>query len=852
MKKGPREKSKGIKVTPSDRRSVAGFGLRSKPWMTTPGRLKLITVLFISAFLLGSIPLGAAGYGGGFTFELVGELRGEVVDAETGAPIDNVEIWGEIHSRVLRFHVSIEGSKYSYKVWDDETGEVLIDTPSMNLSSGLFTLNVSQFLDAGEHVYRMIVSAQGYSPKVVEGKFIAGKQEFVSVRLEPGEGSGSFTLALNSNEGTIVRSLEQSGNPVAYEVDVERYERTGTSKQSGWDVDVYHYEQTGTSSTTTYYADVYHWESTGSNWVDTSHWSDWALDPAGSYYKEDVCDRIYECWKTGWYPYWYDNSTKYYWYPYWYDNSTKYYYFKGTYQQVTGYTITTTVYRDPDWWRNWGWRNWRYHGTESFTVPLSEASNYWVGKEWTEGWVHDWKKVVTGKSAIYTTKTYIGYGKYTRSWVTSGYYETTYGWVSKGRQSFSSRPQSNSEWDYRNITSNTTYTPIYGWVFKERKFVTSLTAPSGYDYRNATSNTTSAPVYGWVSRGRQQVSPSEYEAHRTKPSNPSVGDVYYSNASPVYNQAWVSTPKSIEVGVTLEGNLSDNVELQVVNVPAWLEAGFDRGDGSGLTDGIEFDLRQENRLTTKLVLRPKGANGSGTPIAGSYSIKVLATSGSEAQVRIYTLNVETVFEPPYGENPRLVVDSSGGDASAWANKETGGFTVEVNVNSTLFSPQHPSASAQHFVTFTADRSGEVTIEATMKYVKFLWGIGKEGAAWDNIYAIMEVNGVQYQYLIAEYAVGSSGLDMPIGDYTIDTIEGFVDTIFDLIEARMSAQEFGNAIDEWHGPPKTYVIIKQIRVQAGQTYRIGVGVGTEAHGFSTIGCAGVDVKIAGFVESVKIR
>jgi len=49
---------------------------------------------------------------------------------------------------------------------------------------------------------------------------------------------------------------------------------------------------------------------------------------------------------------------------------------------------------------------------------------------------------------------------------------------------------------YVGPSSNTTSTPSYNCVFKERKFVTSLIPLSGYDYRNATYKTTSAPVYG--------------------------------------------------------------------------------------------------------------------------------------------------------------------------------------------------------------------------------------------------------------------------------------------------------------------------------------------------------------------
>jgi len=66
------------------------------------GRLKLIAAALVLLFMFSALPLAAADEQQEYIgYTIITELRGRVVDNATGAPVENVTIEGEVHSRVI-------------------------------------------------------------------------------------------------------------------------------------------------------------------------------------------------------------------------------------------------------------------------------------------------------------------------------------------------------------------------------------------------------------------------------------------------------------------------------------------------------------------------------------------------------------------------------------------------------------------------------------------------------------------------------------------------------------------------------------------------------------------------------
>jgi hypothetical protein len=156
--------------------------------------------------MFSAFPLAAAGgakqdY---VSYVIISELSGSVVDAGTGAPIDNVVLEGEVHSVTLYVRVELGLTTYSYWI-RNENGVLLKSGPDLSLVSGRFVLPLAKLVEPGEHTYRLTISAPGYESNVVEGKFIAGDPEIIRAALSR-TSNGDFTITPSPNPGTITRN----------------------------------------------------------------------------------------------------------------------------------------------------------------------------------------------------------------------------------------------------------------------------------------------------------------------------------------------------------------------------------------------------------------------------------------------------------------------------------------------------------------------------------------------------------------------------------------------------------------------------------------------------------------------
>ena len=192
---------------------------RQTPHQITPGRLRLAAALFIFAFLISSIPLGAADQNK-FSFVLVGDLKGEVVDNDTGAPVDNVTIWGEIHSTTLYFWTRFSRNAYSYKIWNENKRLIRFadDLPTVG---GTFALPISDLLgDNNEHHFQLEASASGYVSTNMEGTF-TGEGKFLQIKLAKVEveesSDGDFNFDLGSSQGVVIHKQQDNVGEVRRE-----------------------------------------------------------------------------------------------------------------------------------------------------------------------------------------------------------------------------------------------------------------------------------------------------------------------------------------------------------------------------------------------------------------------------------------------------------------------------------------------------------------------------------------------------------------------------------------------------------------------------------------------------------
>ncbi|MBS3815735.1 MAG: hypothetical protein KGY45_04150, partial [Hadesarchaea archaeon] len=137
-------------------------------------------------------------------YVIVREFSSRVIDSETGGPIDNCVIWGEIHSKTLYFEMQIRGDTYSYWIWD-ENWVLLKKTINRPKSFERYILTgLSDLLEPGKHSYSINASAPGYLSKSIAGDFVNGEETIVKIDLN--KNTGGLTLKLKNKEGVISRS----------------------------------------------------------------------------------------------------------------------------------------------------------------------------------------------------------------------------------------------------------------------------------------------------------------------------------------------------------------------------------------------------------------------------------------------------------------------------------------------------------------------------------------------------------------------------------------------------------------------------------------------------------------------
>ena len=272
-------------------------------------RIRFIAAVFIFAFIISSVPFVGAGSRDEFSFVLIKELKGEVVDNETGVHVENVTVWGEVHSTALYFKVEISDDSYSYQIFDSSFTE--IDSGS---GTGIFVIPVSRWLEPGVHTYSMTAYADNYSDKQVSGTFSAG--EGVSVRIEMEHGTGSsvwdFGVEVSPESGTITREWREGGTTTTsqtkYRVTYSTWGQTGTSTQNtvvGYTVNVEKYENKGTTIAWQDTAESCSSSSSstpsapsGCRWVSTGSITQKISVPVPGYW-QDTGEKFTESWGNG-------------------------------------------------------------------------------------------------------------------------------------------------------------------------------------------------------------------------------------------------------------------------------------------------------------------------------------------------------------------------------------------------------------------------------------------------------------------------------------------------------------------------------------------------------------------------
>lgn len=437
--------------------------------------------------------------------------------------------------------------------------------------------------------YELELSAKGYEPKIIRGDVRFGWENLgkVGLKYRPFElklsrDSESLTRGWNSRTTYLGSSIEDwtfdnwkhlpekdftPTDPLA-RAKLEGYEKDPAYRVDPiWEADVYHYEKIG--ERTVWIADVERYETIYgfSSWSFSKRWY-WN----GSYYQAGVAyvqKSIYDDWRVR-------EEMR--------GDLVKISYGKGYSCDVLKTKVTYNVYHN-----NWG--KWEYIETKTEWVDGNKA----VGDVWYGGWFSDWKNVVTEVHDYQygNYRYYCYYDVYMRSWVEEGK-----GWVSKGRQTFESKPSDTSEYRYKNVSS--TMEPVYGWVSKGTQEIVGKPQSTGeWDYRN--KQLVRYEVYGRIEKC-------------------TITHSYLVSHSP---EAW----DSVNLIVTLENrNGYDNVGYLKV-VP--------KDGASGITPSFSH-RRAELPFSSVLSLQPGFSMGS-----GSYVIEVQAYDAKMrlAAVKTFTLNL---------------------------------------------------------------------------------------------------------------------------------------------------------------------------------------------------------------------
>ena len=480
--------------------------------------------------------------------------------------------------------------------------------------------------------------------------------------------------------------------------------------------------------------------------------------------------------------------------------------------------------------------------------------------------------------------------------------------------------------NYYIVTNYYAYVDTYDWVPQSplRQAVSTQTAPSGYDYRNVAPRyettgytasktwqelvgyTVTKDIYGWVRSGSQEVPENfrnynsdvvtldgltKYAYSEKTPRCENVGQLMYEVRTiegydretvgydvPVYTQGWASEP--VEAEVTLRSNslLPKDVRLEV-EAPAGIEATISQTD---VNLGAGESVRARLRVGV--------SSNSSAPAKNYVTVIAKDSSGREFEREMFTLNVSTVFGPPYESSD---MDKNNYGTNQWAGPQYEPYVyadryiglVIADTKTTLGGSS--DATAMQYISFTPGWTGEATIEATVKYVEYTWGLKgrefisdpmgggqlREGYYESYAYVVADVNSQLHEELIAaSTAVGDvTGARLAVeGVKTLidlggELAKGWLSKVcsaasfgIDLWELKEEIEELGGSMQElnkinsgeWMQNWRTHVMKFNVQVQKGQPIRIGVGAKTQTMATYVQGTMAM-AKIVGYVESIKI-
>jgi len=492
------------------------------------GSLRLIAAIFIFAFIISSVPfVGADRNSSEFSFKLVGDLKGEVVDNGTLAPVNNVTIWGEVHSRVLSFKIQLNSDHYSYWIFDKETKTLLCSYENLQVTRGCFSLPLDNYLESGTHTFALTAWAPGYKSTALSGEYCVGdpsNNSFLTIELEHDNDNGASGLSLTVTPGEAVVTRRQAqvqsgtqrvslanyqssrrsdGSPV-YGSSTPRWSSsTSLVSPEQYNANTSSYQKVSTTTGFTsvqagYSVPIYGWQKTGVETVTLAADTSVAVRVAYAIMGYTVAEKY-----TNWTNIYCLSKTD------------------GTWKD-TGKTVEC-------WWPNRG-------------APAASSGYKWV--KTCDGWISTFYKeqynaVEYFKAQGYTiTSTSTGYSASKRIPRLDGYTATkdVYGWASTGSQQVGMDAGSR---DLISVNSDSTAQMKYA-----------------YSEKTARCESRSSTMYSVKTLDGYDRAIVGYDV-------------------PVYTQGWTSDP--VNATITLVGNFNSSVRLEV-QAPAGIEATLSQAD----------------------------------------------------------------------------------------------------------------------------------------------------------------------------------------------------------------------------------------------------------------------------------
>jgi len=598
-----------LKVNGTCRRPV--IVRRHTPRTPHTGRLRLIAAIFIFAFIISSVPfVGADRSNSEFSFKLVGDLKGEVVDNGTLAPVDNVTILGEVHSRVLSFKIQLNSDHYSYWIFDKETKTLLCSRENLRVTPGCFSLPLDNYLESGSHTFALTAWAPGYKSVAMSGEYCVGdpsNNSFLTIELERDNDNGTSGLSLTVTPGeadvTRRQAQVQSGTQSVSLTDYQSSRRSDGSPVYGsstprwssstslvspeqYNANTSSYQKVSTTTGLTsvqagYSVPIYGWQKTGVETVTLAADTSVAVRVAYAIMGYTVAEKY-----TNWTNIYCLSKTD------------------GTWKD-TGKTVEC-------WWPNRG-------------APAASSGYRWV--KTCDGWISTFYKeqynaVEYFKAQGYTiTATSTEYSASKRIPRLDGYTATkdVYGWASTGSQQVGMDAGSR---DLFSVNSEGTAQMKYAYSEKTARYESrsstmySVRTLDGYD----------RAIVGY--------------------------DV------PVYTQGWTSDP--VNATVALVGNFSSSVRLEV-QAPAGIEATLSQADlnleaGEQVQVGLRVSVNSSEPMVGTRTITVWAIDESGQSVEGTLMLRIGAVFGSSSNFS----GSHTVSDQ-FGdvESPLVLTDESG-------------------------------------------------------------------------------------------------------------------------------------------------------------------------------------------------